>query len=90
MTTKDITDMLHGIEPDPPSPDERYDHATEVLRRDWQATSWVHGLDALRDMIASLDAEVARLTETVNRQDKRLDDYGLRLSATQGRIAALS
>ena len=51
------------------TPEEAYDHYREQLVTGIER----HVFDALRDMIASLDAELARLTETVNRLERQID-----------------
>ena len=66
-------------EPEPLTPEERFAldscawyEAPDGSLEEQGATMGM--IDALREMIASLDAEVARLTETINRQEKRLDE----------------
>jgi hypothetical protein len=59
-------------DPEPLTPESRYEQGRESVESEvgWQAFS---ALDALRDMIAGLDGEVARLTETVNRLERQID-----------------
>jgi hypothetical protein len=57
---------------EPLMPEERYDLARGTYTT-LPASLIGPALDALRDMIASLDAEVARLTETVNRMERQID-----------------
>jgi hypothetical protein len=60
------------VNPEPLTPEARYEQGRESVESEvgWQAFS---ALDALRDMIAGLDGEVARLTETVNRLERQID-----------------
>ncbi len=66
MTANDLIHDIEPREPEPLTPEEYY--VSFYQRVDDGAVRMV--LAALRDMIASLDAEVARLTETVNRQER--------------------
>jgi hypothetical protein len=68
-------DLRHDApEPDPPTPETVYDAALIDFIMGSGPESWILSLrqqaHALRAMIASLDAEVARLTETVNRLER--------------------
>lgn len=59
---------------DPQTPEEMYEHERECWRQtrqgsDGESFSILGMIDALRDMIASQDAELGRLTDTVNRQE---------------------
>jgi hypothetical protein len=62
-------------DPEPLTPEERYD----LHRHQWslgghyEMPNTVGMIQSLRDMIASLDAEMARLTETVNRLERQID-----------------
>jgi hypothetical protein len=82
-------------EPEPPTPEERYaaEHAYFRNQADVSVDdtgSLLTLFTALRDMIESDRAEIGRLTETINRQQRQLEHLGLRLAGTQGRVAALS
>ena len=65
MTANDLRHDIEPRDPDPLTPEERYDEAVD-------AEDSLGMFDDLRDMIASLDAEIGRLTDTVNAQDTRV------------------
>lgn len=74
-----MSDRTTPTDGNPPAPEERYEAANSV---DWhEAYDSAEKVEvlrdmciALRDMIASQDAELARLTETVNRQEREYAD----------------
>jgi hypothetical protein len=74
------------------TPEERYDLARGTYTT-LPASLIGPALDALRDMIASLDAELGRATETINRLEQEAERDMIRLSCIldrqRARIAAL-
>lgn len=82
-----MTELLHDVEPRDPAPltpEERYDEASHLP---WFGKEAAEKVAALRDMIASLDAEQGRASETMNAFQRQLEGVHLmvnrRLSALE-------